>query len=87
MALHPLMQALRRNQNHQLGLPFGEFIRQRPDIDLCLDNWTAEQERAWRDFRRDFNARRKAERHALAVELGLLPHDDPPPDGDSGTGR
>jgi hypothetical protein len=78
MALHPRMQALRRKHNYRLGLLFGDFIQRHPDVDPELDNWTAEQEQAWREFTTDFSARCQAERHALAVELGLLPRNDTP---------
>lgn len=75
MAVHPQMWALRRIHNYHLHLLLSEFIRQHPNIDPELDNWTPEEDRAWRQFRADFNDRCKAERHSLAVELGLL-HDD-----------
>jgi hypothetical protein len=55
MALHPQMWALRRKQNHQLGLLVREFIQQHPTIDPELDNWTAGQEQAWREFTGDFS--------------------------------
>jgi hypothetical protein len=77
VTLHPQMWALRRKQNSELRLLLNKFIRQHPDIDSELDNWTPEEDRAWREFRADFNARCKVERHSLAVELGLLPDDTP----------
>jgi hypothetical protein len=73
MALHPQMWALRRKQNHRLSLLLNDLIRQYPTIDPELDNWTPEEDRAWREFTADFDARCTAERHALAVELGLFP--------------
>lgn len=75
MALHPQMSALRRKQNFRLKLLLNDFIQQHPSIDPELDNWTAEEDRAWRQFTADFNDRCKAERHALAVELGLFGDD------------
>jgi hypothetical protein len=73
MALHPQMVALRRKQNYHLGLLLTDFLRQHPNIDPELDNWTPEENRAWREFTADYDGRCKAERHSLAVELGLLP--------------
>jgi hypothetical protein len=76
MALHPQMWALRRKQNYRLRLLLNDFIQQHPNIDPELDNWTPEEDRAWREFTADFNDRCKAERHTLAVELGLFPDEE-----------
>lgn len=70
------MSALRRKQNQRLGLLLSEFLSLHPNIDPELDNWSAAENRAWREFTADFDARSKAERHSLAVELGLLPGDN-----------
>ena len=75
MALHPQMSALRRKQNYRLGLLLNDFIAQHPHIDPELDNWTPEEDRAWREYAADYDVRCKAERRSLAVELGLLPDD------------
>jgi hypothetical protein len=76
MALDPRMWALRRKQNHRQRLLLNDFIQEHPNLDPELDNWTPEEDRAWREFTADFDIRCSAERHALAVELGLRADED-----------
>ncbi|WP_155942905.1 hypothetical protein [Mycobacterium sp. 141] len=66
--------ALRRRHAREAGQLMSQFVAQHPDIEVDVDNadWTPEQEQAWREFTAAHREKCRAERAALAAELGIF---------------
>ncbi|HEY2674316.1 MAG TPA: hypothetical protein VGJ07_28610 [Rugosimonospora sp.] len=69
--MDPRRIELNRRHSREMGLLFGAFLNDHPDVESEVDgaDMTAEQETAWSAYSGELLRRHQAERSALAADI------------------